>query len=63
VVLGARPRRGGFEVDVRLLVPDRPAGSGPVVTAVDDSAARLPQPGAEVRLALEAGGAVVVPKA
>lgn len=63
VVLGARPRRGGFEVDVRLLVPDRPAGSGPVVTAVDDGAARLPQPGAEVRLALEAGGAVVVPGA
>ncbi len=82
VVVGSRPRRGGFEVDVRLVVPGPPEGSGPAgsrpegsgpavpgpavpgpaVTAADD-AAHPRRPGTEVRLALEAGGAVVVPVA
>ncbi len=72
VVLGSRARRGGAEIDVRLVLGGcdaqdggavRGAGlvtAGPVVTALDDGT-RAWMPGAEVTLALEAGGAVVVP--
>lgn len=69
VVVAQRPRRGGVEVDVRVVGPARADRSvmsggpgGPVVSAHDDGASDWPT-GAAVTLVLEPGGAVVVPGA